>query len=200
MRRVTLDVSALPNLVFGARAPIWWGVVGLLLIEGTALALVAAAYLYLRLNFEAWPPPGTPPPRLGAATADLVVMLASVLPMALVDRAARREARRPAWLALLVVIALGAVSLALRIPEFHALGCRWDSHAYGSVVWTTLGMHTAHVLTSTVENVLLAALLLAGPLERKHYVDVHVNALYWYFVAGTWTLVYALVFLGARWL
>src|SRR5206468_3392580 len=82
------------------------------------------------------------------------VLLASVLPMALVDRAVRREARRPAWLALLVVIALGAVSLALRVPEFHALGCRWDSHAYGSVVWTTLGMHTAHVLTSTVENVL----------------------------------------------
>ena len=201
MSRRVLDVSALPTIAYGPRANIWWGVLGLVAIEGTALALVGVSYLYLRQNFITWPPAGTPRPALGAATADLVVLLASIVPMALVDRLAREERRRPVAIGLGIMVALGIASLALRALQFAgALGCRWDSHAYGSIVWTLLGMHAAHVLTSTLENALLLAVLVIGPVERKDFVDAHVNALYWYFIAAVWVPTYALVYLAPRWL
>jgi heme/copper-type cytochrome/quinol oxidase subunit 3 len=200
MRRA-LDVSALPVIAFGPRANLWWGVVGLVAIEGTALAMTIAAYLYLRQNFVEWPPAGTPAPALGAATAEVVVLLASVIPMVLVDRAARREQYLPVTVGLGVVTVFGLASLGLKALQFAgALGCRWDTHAYGSLVWLLVGMHAAHVITSTLENALIFAVLVKGPIERKDYVDAHVNALFWYFVVAVWVVLYALVYLGPRWL
>jgi heme/copper-type cytochrome/quinol oxidase subunit 3 len=201
MSRRALDVSALPTIVYGPRATIWWGVLGLLAIEGTALAIVGAAYLYLRQNFVAWPPAGTPRPALGAATAELVVLLASLVPMAIVDRRSHDERSRPVAIGLGIMVLFGLASLGLRALQLAgALGCRWDSHAYGSVVWTLLGMHAAHVLTSTIENALLVAVLVIGPVQRKDFVDAHVNAFYWYFIVAIWVPTYALVYLAPRWL
>ena len=81
MRRPVLDVSALPPIAYGSRTTIWWGVLGLIAIEGAALALTAVAALYLRQNFMTWPPYGTPPPGLAAATANVVLLALSVWPM-----------------------------------------------------------------------------------------------------------------------
>ena len=200
MSRPTLDVSHLPSIAFGSRATLWWGVVGLIAIEATALALTGASYAYVRRNFASWPPAGVALPALGAATAELAVFLASLVPMILVDRAARRERYLPVTLGLAAVTLFGLASLALRAVQFAgALGARWDSNAYGSVVWLLLGMHAAHVVSSTVENALILAVLLIGPVERKDYVDAHVNALFWYFVAGAWVAIYAVVYLAPRW-
>jgi len=75
---------------------------------------------------------------------------------------------------------------------------RWDANAYGSIVWTTLGMHTGHLIASTLENILLMLLMRAGPVERKHFVDVNVNAVYWYFVVLAWLPVYAIIYFAPR--
>ena len=199
MNRATVDVSGLPAIAFGPAAPLWWGVLGLLAIEGTALAMVAACYIYLYGNFQSWPPIGTPPPALGAATAELAVLMASVVPMAFVDFAARRERLRATRLALGVGVLFGMVSLGLRTAQFAgALNCRWDTNAYASLIWLLLGMHAAHVLTSTIENALLVAVLRLHA-ERKDFVDAHLNAFYWYFVVATWIGVYVLVYLVPRW-
>lgn len=201
MSRPALDVSALPTIVYGPRATLWWGVLGLIAIEGTAFAITGVAYLYLRQNFVAWPPEGTPLPALGAATAELAVLLASIVPMAAVDWLARRSQRRLVVIGLGVMVVLGLVSLGLRALQFAgALGCRWNSHAYGSIVWLLLGMHATHVLTSTLENALLMTVLLVRPVERKDFVDAHSNAFYWYFIAAVWVPIYALVYLAPRWL
>ena len=89
--------------------------------------------------------------------------------------------------------------MGLRALQFAgALNCRWDTNAYGSLVWLLLGMHAAHVITSTAENALLLAVLFRH-VERKDFVDAHVNAFYWYFVVATWIGVYALVYLVPRW-
>jgi hypothetical protein len=33
-------------------------------------------------------------------------------------------------------------------------------------------------------------------MDTKHARDVHVTAIYWYWVAGTWLILWAIVFLG----
>ena len=51
-----------------------------------------------------------------------------------------------------------------------------------------------------VEQVLHATEHVESPgAHREGSVDAHVNALYWYFVVGTWVGVYVLVYLVPRW-
>ncbi len=195
-----VDVSHLPATSFDSRTTIWWGVTGLIAIEGTMFALLIATYLYLWLIAANWPPLGTPKPGLLAGSVDLVLMLVSVLPMAMVNRAAHRRDPAAIWKGMLLLVVIGLGAIALRMFEFFALHTRWDSTAYGSIAWTILGMHLGHLASSTVENILLGLLMIRGPVEPKHYVDVNVNALYWYFVVGAWIVLYVLVFWGPRFL
>jgi len=198
MSRPALDVAALPTHAFGPRATLWWGVVTMLCIESVALLLTAIALLYVRGNFPGWPPAGTAPPRLTAATLDTAVLLLSLLPMRLAERAARSRERF--WTAAIFgfMALVGLACCALRYFELAALNCRWDDHAYGSAVWLLVGMHTAHLIGATLENGLLAAVIV-GPVEPKHYVDADSNAFYWYFIVFGWLPVYALVYLWPRW-
>jgi heme/copper-type cytochrome/quinol oxidase subunit 3 len=193
-----LDVSNLPAVASGPRATIWWGVVGLLTIEGTMFGLLVASYFYLRMNYLEWPPSGTPPPDLLAGSVNMLLLLGSIWPMILAHRAALEERRRPIWYALAISTIIGFVSLALRAGEFVSMHCRWNTHAYGSIVWTMLGMHTGHLIASTIENLLLALLMRVGPVERKHFVDANVNAVYWYFVVLAWLPLYIILYFGPR--
>jgi len=193
-----LDVSRLPTSAFGARTPLWWAVWGLVVIESTMFAILVASYVYLWLDAESWPPTGTPLPGLTAATVNVGMLVLSLAPMVWVHRAAHRHARLPVLAGLSASVVLGLGVIALRVLEFRALGCRWDSHAYGSMTWSILAMHFGHLVASVVETLLLALLFVNGPVEAKHYGDAEVNALYWYFVVGAWLPLYALVFLGPR--
>jgi cytochrome c oxidase subunit 3 len=200
MRYALVDVSELPEVTFGHRSTIWWGVLGLVAIEGSVFAMLAVSALYLRQSVPLWPPAGTPLPRLLAATTNVGVLLVSLLPMIRVHRNALARRPRAVAIGLAICTGLTLVSLALRGLEFRALQTRWDSHAYGSIAWTILGMHSTHLITAALENVLLILVIARGLHEEKHFVDVEVNALYWYFVVGAWLPLYALVFLVPRWL
>jgi cytochrome c oxidase subunit III len=198
MSAKVLDVSALPPRAFGARSALWWGVLGLVAIEGTALAMVVGAALYLRQGGDGWPPPGTPLPRLTAATINVFLLVASSALMWMVALDARRRRRVPVAVGLVLMTVVGLASIVLRGFELAALGCRWDAGAYASTVWLLLGMHATHLIGATVENGLLAAVII-GPVDPKHYVDAHSNGLYWYFVAGADVVLYLLVFVWPRW-
>jgi cytochrome c oxidase subunit I+III len=85
-----------------------------------------------------------------------------------------------------------------RCFEYPAVHTKWDTHAYGSVVWTLLGMHTVHLLASTLETIVLTVYSFARPMDAKHRLDLNVNALYWYFVVGTWVPSFAILYFTPR--
>jgi heme/copper-type cytochrome/quinol oxidase subunit 3 len=97
-----------------------------------------------------------------------------------------------------IVFALGF--LGVRVLEFQSLNVRWDTNAYGSAVFTLLGLHTLHLVTDFADSVVLAVLMFTGPLEGRRYVDVSENAVYWYFVVLAWLPIYVVIYFGARWL
>jgi len=193
----TLDVRHLPSYAFGARSLMWWGTVGMMLIEGTVFAIGILMYFYLRGIAPAWPL-GAPPPELRWGLANTVVMVASLWPNWMVRRAAVREDRRGArrWLVVCMVMALAF--LAVRAVEFTALNVSWHANAYGSLVWLLMGLHTTHLVLDTIDSGVLTTLLFTGPFEGKRMVDVSENALYWYFVVGSWLPIAAVVYLAPR--
>src|SRR5436190_23797285 len=85
--RRTLDVSALPPMAFGYQGLIWWGTVGFMIIEGSMFVIALVVYFYLRIQVRDWPP-SLPNPDVGYGTANLILVLVSVLPAHLAKKAA----------------------------------------------------------------------------------------------------------------
>jgi cytochrome c oxidase subunit 3 len=192
----SIDVSSLPATASGVRAALWWGVMLLIAIEGTMMALLLVSYLYLRGNFQVWPPTGVGDRAFRLAVAQLALLAASFVPMVITARAARANRLGPARLALLLGTLIGGVlPMALRALEMAALPFRWDSNAHGSMFWMILGLHTTHVVAGIAENLVMVALLYRGPVEKKVFTDVECSALLWYFVVLEWIPAFALLYL-----
>jgi heme/copper-type cytochrome/quinol oxidase subunit 3 len=192
-----LDVSELPTVVFSHRSLMWWGTLAVMAIEGMVFALTVMAYFYLRSHAGTWPMAVLPPDLLWG-TLNTAVMLASFVPAHLAKKAAEKEdlQRVRLWLCVSVVFALTFVGL--RALEFASLNVRWDSSAYGSVVWLLLGLHTVHIATDLLDTIVLTVLFFTGPLDGKRFVDVSENSFYWYFVVAAWIPIYLVIYWGAR--
>jgi heme/copper-type cytochrome/quinol oxidase subunit 3 len=187
------DVSALTTYGFGASSPIWWGTLGFIALEATGFALAGGAYLYLRQVNGQWPI-GAAPSDHWAGTAMLVLLLASLWPNALVDRAAKHEQLGRVQLWLVVLSAIGILAVAIRAWEFMQLEIRWDDNAYGSIVWFVLGLHATHLITDLGDTLVLTALMFTRHVSGKRFSDVSDNAFYWYFVVASWVPLYALLY------
>jgi cytochrome c oxidase subunit 3 len=191
----SLDVSGLPSHAFGHRAPLWWGVLLMVAIEATTMALLLVSYLYLRGNEDAWRPVRLTWPVLQVAVVQMGLLLGSVVPTVAAVRAARAGQLRSTRTRLLTATLLGAAMLLLRYLEIRLLPFRWDTDARGSLFWMTFGLHTAHVLTGVLENAMMLVLLYRGPVEEKHFGDIEAAALLWYFSVFEWVPAMALLYL-----
>ncbi|MBC5786338.1 cytochrome c oxidase subunit 3 [Ramlibacter sp. USB13] len=192
-----LDVRELPTVVFGHRSLMWWGTLGFMVVEATVFALALMAYFYLRSHQETWPLTA-PPPDLLWGTLNTVVMLVSFLPAHLAKKAAEHLQLKKVRLWLVVSCVFGIAFCVIRGLEFATLNVRWDSSAYGSVVWLLLGLHTTHIVTDLMDTIVLTVMFFTGPLDGKRYVDVSENSFYWYFVVAAWIPIYLVIYFGAR--
>jgi len=197
--RRTLDVKALPDYAFGHHGLIWWGTIGFMVIEGSMFVLHLVTYFYLRTRVPEWPP-SLPNPGLTFGTANLILMLASAVPNHLTKSAAEHFDLPRVRLWISVCVLFGLAFLAIRWFEFGSLASRWDSNAYGSIVWVTLALHTAHVLTDVLDTMVLAILMFTAHVEPKRLVDVSENALYWDFIILSWIPIYLVIYWAPRWL
>ena len=188
-----LDVSGLPSYRFGHHSLMWWGTMGMIAIEGMAFALSIAAYFFLRSQSHDWPL-AVPPPDPFWGTLNLVILLASIFPNHWTKRAAEQGDESRMRIGLVICVLFGFALTAVRVLEFGSLNCRWDTNAYGSMVWLVLGLHTAHLVTDVYDTLVLAALFFAGPLEGRRHVDVAENAMYWYFVVYSWIPIYLVIY------
>jgi cytochrome c oxidase subunit 3 len=192
-----LDASQLPSYAFGPRSLFWWATIGVIAIEGAVFVMMLVTYFYLRAHAETWPL-GVQPPTLLWGTLNTVIMVLSVVPNHWAKRAAKRHDLAATRTALAIAEAFAVAFLIVRIFEFQSLNCSWDTNAYGSAVWTLLGLHTVHLITDFADSLVLLVLLIKGPLEGKRFVDVFENALYWDFVVMAWLPIYAVIYWAPR--
>ena len=198
-QRLVLDVSSLPKFAFGHQGLIWWGTLGFMVIEGSMFVMMLVVYFYLRLKVDAWPP-SLPNPDIGFATANIVLVLISIIPSMLAKRAAEAFDLRKVQLWLVVLTVVGGITLVLRAFEYTQLNCRWDDNAYASIVWVLLSLHTIHVATDVVDSGVLTALMFIGPATEQRFVDTSENSLYWCFIVAWWVPVYLTIYFAPRWL
>ncbi|HWH50107.1 MAG TPA: cytochrome c oxidase subunit 3 [Gemmatimonadaceae bacterium] len=196
--RPTADAAALPSVTFGQRSMMWWGTLGFMTIEGWTIALLVAAYLYLRQNYAAWPPLRTPNPSLLIPTINVALMLVSIVPAWIAARAAGRldTTAVKRWLVITCIIELPII--ILRWWELWALNTRWDTTAYGSAAWTIVGFHTSLLVLDVLDTYGLTLFYFLRRQPVKSFSDTADNSFYWYFTVGIWIPIYLIVYVGPR--
>lgn len=190
-----LDVSELPEGTADARSLLWWGNVGMLLIEGTMFAMLIATWVYLKFKNLDWPPQTIQGPNLLYPTIGLVILVISVAWMLIADRSALANRVATIRLGLALCVLTGIAFLWLRAQSMALIGFKWSDHAYGSVVWVIIGMHTFHTLAATGESLVLLIYTLTWPVTKKQLLDIRCTAVYWYFVVAWWIPLYFIVYI-----
>lgn len=193
-KRREIDVSGLPTFAFGNRDTMWWGVWLLVAIEATMFALLIASYFYLRASESEWPPTGVVQPPLVWTLSTVVLLLLTVPPSVYAFRKALDGQLRAVRIGLVLTTLLNLAAVVTRGYELGLMQYKWNSHAYGSIVWGIYFMHTFHLVSGFFENLIITALLYKGPVEKKHMLDVRVGTMYWWFVVVSWVVLWAIIF------
>lgn len=193
-----IDAARLPPHAHEHHAVLWWGIVGLMAVEATVFACLIGSFFYLQSGREHWPPDGTAAPHLLLPTLSTLVLLASIIPVRWADRAMAEGRQFPLKVAAPLSVVLGLVFLSIKAVEYSDIGFRWDSHAYGSIVWTMVGFHSAHVLVIVLKTLVVAVLAWREYFDRDNRVGVTVNGMYWYFVAAVWIPLYLTIYWASR--
>src|SRR5215204_5290482 len=136
---MTLDVRELPAIVNGPRGGLWWGMIGLITLEVVLFTVLIASYFYLKFLSPHWPPAGDPQPKLLLPSINTVILICSSFAVHYADTAISKKGdKRGLEIGLSVSLVIGIVFLALKVVEYSQVEYFWDSHAYGSIVWTMI--------------------------------------------------------------
>jgi heme/copper-type cytochrome/quinol oxidase subunit 3 len=193
------DVSELPSSAFSHRSLTWWGVIGFMVIEGTAFALVFATYFFLMSHEQHWAPQPLRPPNPLAGTLFTIILLASEIPNTMIKKAAEKYDLPTVRRLLPWMVGIPLLLFVLRGFEFNSLNVNWYDNAYGSVLWALLVLHTTHIGTDWVDTVVLWRLMGTAHGEApRRFSDVDENSLYWRFVWLSWLPIYLLLYLLPR--
>jgi heme/copper-type cytochrome/quinol oxidase subunit 3 len=182
--RPILDVSGLPEVMFGRSNTTWLGNVLYMTIEGTMFALVIASYFYLRTRASTWPPINLPP-SLTWGLLSGTIFLVSILPARYAQKIAPLGDRIKIRRGLMALAGFAALAMVVRGFELANLNCRWDENAYASTVWALIGLHTGHLITEFIETVVILGVAFTDEMEGTRLADVAINSDYWYFVVAT---------------
>ena len=164
----------------------WWGMVLFLCAEATLFGTLLATYFYLDFNSARWPPAGIKAPSVVLPLVATAVLLATGLPMFLAARGAKAGARsRTVWL-IAAAMVLQCCYLAGQILLFrHDLReFSPQDTAYGSIYFTILAAHHAHVLLGILLDGWVLFKVGVGGLTNYRVIAVRATALYWYVVSG----------------
>lgn len=198
-KRFVIDAEPLSRFLPGREAQIWWGIVGLILIEMTVVSAFVISYFYIQMQHDPWPPAETPVPDVVLPTWSLIVMLSSCITMYLAGRAIDQDRVRAFYLYTFVSVFLACVVLLIRWKKFEKLEFRWDDNVYGSMVWTLSGFHFIHVVSAAIGTFVIAVLGTLGYFNKKRQIGVVVDTLYWNFVAIAWIPFYLALYWAPRW-
>lgn len=161
-----------------------WGMVLFLCSEITIFGTLISTYFFLDFEAHRWPPAGIEPPKLAGPFAATGWLVATTVPMGLAYRAARRGSQRTtAWLIALAFVmqccyvAAQVVMFKSDLDKFSPQGS-----AYGSIYFTLLGVHHAHVLLGLVLDAGILWKVVSSGLTNYWLVGVRNLAVYWYVV------------------
>ena len=163
-----------------------WGMALFLAAEVALFGTLMGSYFYLDFNSHRWPPAGIKAPDVLLPLIATAWLLATVLPVDLAARHAGRGERSAAVRAIVVALALQAAYLAFQILLFRHdfREFRPQGSSYGSIYFTLLTAHHAHVAFGLLLDLLIGWKLTTRGLTDYWQIAVRGLSLYWYVVGA----------------
>ncbi len=164
----------------------WWGMALFLCAEATLFGILIATYFYFDFGSRAWPPNGIQPPSVALPLIATAVLVATTLPLWLAVRATRAGLRwRAVWLiAAAVLVQAGYLAVQVLLFEHDLRQFSPKATAYGSIYFTLLAAHHAHVLLGILLELAVVWQVIRRGLTNYWLIGVRSVALYWYVVNG----------------
>jgi cytochrome c oxidase subunit 3 len=194
----SIDVSHLPPYEISNQAPLWWGQLLLAAIEGMMFCILIAAYFYVRLRVDVWPPPGDQYPHKLLPTLALIPLLVSCLGTYWASEAAKKDDRAGMIKGMLVNLALAIVFFVMRVMDWYSLNFSYKADAFGTYMWTFLAVHTYDYVADVIFTLVLFVIVLFGRHGPKVRIGVHVDSVVWYFLVIIWVPLYIVVYWGPK--
>jgi cytochrome c oxidase subunit I+III len=182
----------------GVKPPFWWGMAALILIETVVFGALISSYFFLRSGSPEWPQGGIDPPELLLPIINAFILFSSSIPMYLADSGIKKGNQRRLKIGLTVGILLAVIFLVLKFIEYSDLDYNWATNAYGSIVWTITGFHSAHVLALIMKTVVIAILAYQGYFNAERKAGISANGLYWHFVVIIWIPLFFTLYISPR--
>jgi cytochrome c oxidase subunit I+III len=190
-----LPVSTVAPHSIGSHPPYYHGVLLLIVIEAVEFIALLVAYFYLRAGTDVWPPPGSKLPDLMVPTISLLILLVSVVPTYLADKAIQRGDQKKMILWLIVAFVLGMVFLVLMSKYYIDLPQTWQINAYNSIFWTLIGFHLIFILADLLDTSVILIWAFQGYFNAERNSAEHVDGLGWYFGAAIFIPIYFTLYL-----
>ncbi|MCO4753035.1 MAG: heme-copper oxidase subunit III [Bacteriovoracaceae bacterium] len=183
--------------------PYWWGILGLIIIEVTVIAIFLASYFYLWIvnvstGRMGWPAQGTvlPPVLIPAINTGLLLFCGwSMWYGGILIK--KNKSKEFAYLALACCVVAGLV-LYLRWIQMEMLEFDWGTNAYASFVWVLTGFHFLHVLAGILGTLVIGWFSYKGYYNEQRMLGVQIDTIYWYYIVAAWPPIYFVLYWTPR--
>jgi cytochrome c oxidase subunit III len=162
--------------------------------EAALFVCLFASYFYLENNKDRWAIDH--PPKLHYALIMLAVLIASSFVLHWGEKQLKKQRYAAARVGLGITILMGIGFLALSAFEYkeHWKDLTPYSDSYGSIFYTIVSFHAAHVIVGLLMLIYTLTLPRYSPTVRSPYRPYYVASLYWHFVDIVWIFVVGLLY------
>ena len=172
----------------------WWGILALIVTEGSLFGYLLFSYFYLSSQAEQqWPPDGLPSLLLpGINTA---ILVASSVCVWASERCVARKKKWGSMMGMVLAIMLGALFVGIQLVEWSNKTYGMTSDLYGSLYFTITGFHMLHVVIGLVILLLLLVWISFRYFDEKRHAAITIGGIYWHFVDVVWLFVFTTLYL-----
>ncbi|MGZ8160095.1 MAG: cytochrome c oxidase subunit 3 [Methylobacter sp.] len=178
----------------GKRSGGWWGVLALIVTEGSLFGYLLFTYFYLASQTEQhWPPEGLP--MLAIPGVNTLILLASSVFVWACERCIQHRQLRWSLASMALAFILGVCFVVIQLNEWGKKSYDMTSNLYGSLYFTITGFHMLHVIIGLIILLMLLLWIALGYFDDRRYAAVTIGGLYWHFVDVVWLFVFTTLYL-----
>lgn len=178
----------------GIRSGGWWGVMALIVTEGSLFGYLLFTYFYLASQTEQhWPPEGLPD--LVIPGLNTLILLASSVFVRASEFYTQRRQLSWSLASMALGLSLGVCFVVIQLNEWSKKTYDMTSNLYGSLYFTITGFHMLHVIVGLIILLMLLIWMALGYFDHRRYAAVTIGGLYWHFVDVVWLFVFTTLYL-----
>ncbi|MDD5266534.1 MAG: cytochrome c oxidase subunit 3 [Methylococcales bacterium] len=179
----------------GKRSGGWWGVLALIVTEGSLFGYLLFTYFYLASQTEQhWPPEGLP--ALAVPGMNTLILLSSSVFVWACERCIKYRQLRWSLASMALAFILGVCFVVIQLNEWSKKTYDMTSDLYGSLYFTITGFHLLHVVVGLIILLMLLLWIALGYFDDRRYAAVTIGGLYWHFVDVVWLFVFTTLYLS----